>query len=105
MRRTRIALVIAFFALLAVTSTAFADTVRGKVVYADGTTAYANVAVTLETSAGRATVYTGSDGMFYLVRVPPGEYTVEVKSPREKKTITVVVSAAPYTDVPPVALN
>jgi len=103
MRHTAIALVL--FALLTITSTALADTVRGKVVYADGSTAYANVAVTLETSAGRATVYTGSDGMFYLVRVPPGQYSVEVKSPREKKTITVVVSAAPYTDVPPVVLN
>lgn len=104
MRRYSIALVL--ITLLSLASTALADTVRGKVVYADGSTAYANVAVTLVTGAGRSgTVYTGSDGMFYLVRVPPGQYTIEVKSPREKKAIPVVVDAKPYTDVAPVAMN
>lgn len=103
MRRYSIALVLIVLSLAA---TAHADTVRGQVVYTDGSTAYANVAVTLVTGSGRAaTVYTGSDGMFYLVRVPPGQYTIEVKSPREKKAIAVVVDAKPYTDVPPVAMN
>ena len=93
--------------LLLVASSAFAETLRGKVVYADGVTPYTNVAVALESpSVGRSgTVYTGSDGMFYLEKVPAGQYTMEVKTARETKTFKVVVQAQPYTDIPPVKMN
>ncbi|HEY0142062.1 MAG TPA: carboxypeptidase-like regulatory domain-containing protein [Thermoanaerobaculia bacterium] len=101
--RSRIVLTVVF--LLSLASTALAETVRGKVVYPDGSTAYPNVEVTLISGSGKATVLTGTDGMFHLVRVPPGQYRIEIKSPRETKAINVNVAAQPYTDLPPVALN
>jgi hypothetical protein len=103
MRRT-IAVLVVF--LLFATASAHADTVRGKVVYADGVTAYPNVAVTLQNSAGRSgTAYTGSDGMFYLEQIPAGEYTMEVKTAKETKTLKISVQPQPYTDVAPVKMN
>lgn len=101
--RSRIMFVVVL--VLALSQGAFAETVRGKVVYSDGATAYPNVEVTLISAAGKATVYTGSDGMFQLVRVPPGHYRVEIKSPRERKSLDITVAAQPYTDLPPVALD
>lgn len=99
--RTRIAIVLV---LLSLASTLCAETVRGKVVYADGVTAYANVEVTLVSKDGKATVYTGPDGMFQLVRVAPGQYRIDLRSGQAAKSVNIVVSAQPYTDLPPVTL-
>src|SRR5438552_159909 len=59
--------------LLAFAAAAAADTVRGKVVYTDGSTAYVNVAVTLKhVASGRsATVYSGTNAILSTATKPP----------------------------------
>lgn len=102
MRRT-ITLIVIITSLVA--SAAAAETLRGQVVHADGKTGYVNVAVTLDGGGKTGTVYTASDGMFYLQNVKPGEYTLSLRSANDAKAIKVVVAAKPYTDLPPVAMR
>ena len=98
-------IVLATLVLSLTASAALAETVRGKVVHPDGKTPYANVAVTLTTGAKAGTVYTGGDGMFYLQRVAPGQYTLTVKSPKATRRLEIVVTPRPYTDLAPVKLQ
>ena len=103
MRRTIFVTLIALF----VTSAAFGDFVRGKVVHPDGVTAQVNAAVTLESPAiGRSgTAYTGNDGMFQLENVPTGEYVMEIKTARATKRVRIVVEPKRYTDIAPVSIQ
>jgi hypothetical protein len=105
MRKTLSFLVI--LTAVSIASIAHAETVRGKIVYPDGVTPHVNVAVTLESAgSGRSgTVYSGSDGMFYLENVPPGQYSMEIKSPNETRTVPVVVARKDVNDVAPVAVK
>ena len=89
------------------TTTAGSDagTVRGLVVTADSAKLFAGAAVTLENKTlGRsATVYTGADGMYYLRNVPPGTYTLEVRTSTALKKYRVVIQPKPYVDIMPIS--
>lgn len=104
--RRRIALLIAvsmFAAAMAVAQST--STLRGKVVQADGTTAYAGVAVTLQSANGATSVYSASDGMFSLPNVPPGQYTLRVQTAHETKAFSIHVGPSPYTDLAPIRMR
>lgn len=100
MRRTIVLIIVMLAA-----SSALAETVRGKVLHPDGKTPYANVTVTLTAGAKAGTVYTGGDGMFYLDRVAPGQYTLTLKTAKETRRLEIVVARRPYTDVAPVKMK
>ena len=80
-------------ALILIAAAAGAATVRGTIQRPDGT-AYPAAAVTLDSAQfGRsATALTADDGVFQLRNVPPGDYTMEVKTRASvtKRQITVV---------------
>ena len=81
------------------------STLRGKVVQADGNTGYGGAAVTLKSGNGNASVYSANDGMFRLPNVPPGGYTLEVKTANETKSFRIQVVQAPYTDLAPIPMR
>lgn len=100
--RIRIAVVLV---LLTVTATAALADLRGKVTYPDDTP-HVKAAATIRSSSGAsATVYTGTDGIFLHPNIPAGEYTLEIRTPRDSRTLRITVTTAPITDVPPVKLN
>ena len=102
--RQRIAVLV--ITLCTYASAAFADTVRGKVVHPDGSTPYANVAIKVTGAAGASeVVYSGSDGLFQLENVPPGNYTMELTTRQEKKNIPISVKKQAYTDLPLVKMK
>jgi hypothetical protein len=101
--RTRIAFTL--FVLFLTATAAFAGDVRGKVTYPDGTP-YVKASVTIKSGSGQsATVYTGTDGMFLHPGIPAGEYTLEVKTPKDARSVPVRVTPDAYVDVPPVRVN
>jgi hypothetical protein len=102
--RQRIAVIV--ITLFTLASAALADTVRGKVVYPDGSTPYANVAIKVTGAAGSSeTVFSGSDGLFQLENVPPGNYTMELKTRQETKNVPISVQKQAYTDLPLVKMK
>ncbi|HEV7487844.1 MAG TPA: carboxypeptidase-like regulatory domain-containing protein [Thermoanaerobaculia bacterium] len=84
-------------------SAAEAATVRGKVLRPDG---HANpgAAVLLENPAigATATVYAAEDGVFTLRNVPPGGYTMKVKTGHGATAVSVSVAAQPTVNLPDV---
>jgi len=70
----------------------------------DSAKVYAGAAITLENKElGRsATVYSGADGMYYLRNVPPGTYTLEVRTTAALKKYRVVIQPKPYVDIMPI---
>jgi len=79
---------------------ATASTVRGKVLRTDGN-AYTGAQVTLENAAiGKtATAYTAEDGVFFLRNVPPGAYTMHVKTPKSMNKYAVTVTQDATSEV------
>ena len=79
--------------------------VRGKVARPDGK-ANVGAAVVLESAAIGATakVYTAQDGVFTLRNVPPGSYTLTVKTARTTKQFPVSVSSQPMVELAEVRL-
>jgi len=103
-RRLSVSLIVALLAA-AFASAQAATTVRGLVLAIDGTP-YPSAAITLKSaSAATPTVYTGRDGMFYVSNVPPGAYTMHVKTSRAEATFQVTASPQAYSDVPPVKVR
>jgi hypothetical protein len=92
--------------LVAVSAFASPTTVRGRVVAADGAP-YPSAAVTLKAASGAktSTVYTDRDGMFYIVNVVPGAYTMVVRTSRSETAFRVSAQPRPYSDVPPVRVR
>src|SRR2546421_12695205 len=89
--------------LVLLASAAEAATVRGKVLRPNG---YANAgaAVLLESPAigATATVYAAEDGVFTLRNVPPGDYTMKVKTSRGATAVRVSIAPQPAVSVPDV---
>lgn|SRR6266853_1010118 len=50
--------------------------------------------------------YTGRDGIYYIYRVPPGQYYLEISVPPRGPSFTYLIEAKPqsYTDVAPILL-
>jgi hypothetical protein len=47
--------------------------------------------------------YSGSDGMFYIYNVPPGNYTLEVfTNDKQPLRYSIRVLDKPYTDIAPI---
>jgi Carboxypeptidase regulatory-like domain len=84
--------------LLLSVATAEAANVRGRVLTANGAV-YPDVAITLQNrTVGRtATVFTAEDGLFQLHNIPPGNYVMEVKTPRTTKSVQISVTAPTET--------
>jgi hypothetical protein len=100
-RRLSVSLVVVLLAA-SIASAQAATTVRGRVLAIDGTP-YPSAAVTLKSaSAATPTVYTGSDGMFYVANVAPGAYTLYVKTSRSSATFQVTAKSQAYSDLAPV---
>jgi hypothetical protein len=93
--------------VLLVAANAFAaTTVRGRVLAADGTP-YPSAAVTLKSRSGAKTspVYTDREGMFYVVNVAPGAYTLVVRTSRSETPFSVSAQPRTYSDLPPVRVR
>jgi hypothetical protein len=84
-------------------SAAGASTVRGRVLRPDGRV-NPGAAVLLESPAIGATaiVYAAEDGVFTLRNVPPGRYTMKVRTGRGTKGFAVSVAAQPAVSLPDV---
>jgi hypothetical protein len=78
--------------LILVAAVAEAATVRGTVLQLNGK-ANSGAAVVLGNAAigATATVYAAEDGVFSLRNVPPGQYTMTVKTARSAKQVQVSV--------------
>jgi hypothetical protein len=89
--------------LILLASAAEATTVRGKVLRPNG---YANAgaAVLLESPAigETATVYAAEDGVFTLRNIPPGDYTMRVRTMRGATAVRVSIAAQPTVSLPDV---
>lgn len=89
------------FALLLtfIAAAAFAapTTIRGKVVTADGSTPYPDVEITVV--ANGQTVYTDSEGEFFVRNLQPGDYEITVKTSRSSTKHRITALAAPVTEV------
>jgi hypothetical protein len=85
---------------LGVAAAANATNVRGTVLHPNGA-AYAGATVTLENAAigTTAAVFTAEDGVFILRNVPPGQYTMHVRTPRSYKNVTVQVTQQATAEV------
>lgn len=85
--------------LLFIATAAFAapTTVRGKVVTPDGATPYPDVEITVD--AKGQTVYTDSDGEFFVRGLEPGQYEITVKTSRSTTKHRITALAQPTTEV------
>jgi hypothetical protein len=52
-------------------------------------------------------VYSGQDGMYYLYKIPPGQYTLHVygRPNSQPLTFAIQVSNQPWTDLAPIRLR
>lgn len=98
-------------AFLFLTESAFAGTVRGRLDRQGpyGIYPFSYVPVTLYSPIIRRTppAYTGSDGMYYLYNIPPGDYTLEiwVQGFRYQPiTYRIRVFNQRYTDIKPILM-
>ncbi len=93
-------------AIVLLAAAAQAATVRGKVRYSNGR-ACAGAAVTVVNAAQRSSTeaYSNEQGMFYLHNVPPGRYTLKVKTNRATKSVPITVAGADYSDAPAVTVE
>jgi hypothetical protein len=91
-------------------ASAYASTVRGMLFRRDGYgTAYAApyVGVSLYNSQqGRSSLaYSGTDGMYYLYNVPPGDYSLQIwLAPNRPVVYTIRVLNVPYVDIAPIQI-
>ena len=104
-------LAVAVTCWFAVVAPLYAGNVRGRVVRRgpQGDYPVGGVAIRVRQGANggwSGTVYTGQDGMYYLYKIPPGQFTLFVY-PRPNTpplTFAVQVSNQPWTDLAPVRL-
>lgn len=93
-------------ALVLLGTAAKAATVRGKVTYANGAVCSgAEVKVVDRSQRSSTEAYSDEQGMFYLHNVPPGRYTLRVKTNRKTKTVPITVAASEYCDAPAVTVE
>ena len=99
-----------FFLLLVAQASVYAGTVRGKLVRQDGSgksyaAAYVKVRLNNRKIGQSSFAYSGTDGMYYLYNVPPGEYTLEIWLGSDKRrTYTIRVLDQSYTDIAPISI-
>lgn len=93
-------------AIVLLAAAAHAATVRGKVTYSNGAAcAGAEVKVVDQSQRSSTEAYSDEQGMFYLHNVPPGRYTLKVKTNRSTKSVPITVVAAEYSDAPGVTVE
>ena len=94
--------------IAAVEAIAGGSTVRGRLVR-EGNYPAAGVEVSLlavNTKLGRSSrSYSGTDGMYYIRNVPPGEYDLELWVAKEPVTYRITVRDGEYTDIAPIVLR
>jgi hypothetical protein len=107
----RKAVTLSLFIVLGVVAAAgYAQTVRGQLVrsgpYGNYPVAYIPVTVFSQRMGRSSPSYTDPNGMYYLSKVPPGDYTLEIWiSPRRPPyTYDIHVNPRPFTDIRPILL-
>jgi len=82
------------------------STVRGRLVRR-GNYPAAGVELSLTSpSLGRSPKsYSGTDGMYYIRNVPPGNYTLELWVGKQPLTYNITVRPGEYTDIAPITLE
>jgi hypothetical protein len=82
------------------------STVRGRLVR-QGNYPAAGVEISLMNARlGRSPKsFSGSDGMFYIRNVPPGDYVLELWIAKQPQTFNISVRDAEYTDIAPIIVQ
>ena len=102
--------VLLFLLLLAGTSIAYAENVRGRIDFQDYHGYYSplpDIPVTVwshDYQQRSLPVYTGPDGMYYIYDIPPGPYRLELWVYRNQEPVTreIFIRSEQYmTDIPP----
>jgi hypothetical protein len=81
-------------------------TVRGRLTHRNGVPA-AGLTVTISNQQGArsAPAHSGTDGMYYLQNITPGQDYLEIwPSPGSKPLVYKITVAAPSTDLPQIAV-
>ena len=111
-----LSIILVLSTLLLFSGTAFAQggaTVRGRLVRRDAhgrvyPAAYIAVTLNNEKMGRSSPAYTDADGMYYLYRVPPGEYRLEIwlhQTPNPSFVYKIVVYDQSYTDISPIEIR
>lgn len=95
--------------LFFVTASAYAGTVRGRLdrqgPYGIYPTPYVPVTLYSPFYGRTSPAYTGTDGMYYIYNVPPGDYTLEIwiqGFSYQPITYGIRVFDQPYVDIRPI---
>jgi len=107
-RITSLATLLFLLTLVSAELFAGASTVRGRLVRRGPSGDYpaAGVEVSLyavSSKIGRSPkAYSGTDGMYYIPNVPPGQYRLELWVDKQPLTYDIAVRAEEYTDIAPI---
>jgi hypothetical protein len=101
LKALRLLLTLLLLLFIGITESA-AQTIRGQVVFRNGTPAVGVPVRVFNPHLGPSGfAFTGYDGLFYLNGIPPGDYQLQVFfNQRAMPPMPVRVFAAPHTDVP-----
>lgn len=93
-----------FVLLFVAQASAYAGTVRGMLLRRDGygkqyAAPYVKVSLNNQARGRSALAYSGTDGMYYLYNVPPGDYLLEIWTPTKLLRYKISVSNERYTDI------
>ena len=108
-RRLGIAFAVMMIAIAVAQAIAAAGTVRGQLYrMVNGKRVGANgIAVRLNNpkQGPSSSVYTNTEGMYFLYNIPPGQYTLEVTIAKNVKKYQITVENKPYTDIAPIEIK
>jgi len=108
-RRLGIAFAVMWMAIAMAHAIAAASTVRGQLYrMVNGKRVGANgIAVRLNhpQHGPSSSVYTNTEGMYFLYNIPPGQYTLEVTIAKNVKKYQITVENKPYTDIAPIEIK
>jgi hypothetical protein len=105
-RRGLAAAIVAVLAIVCMTAHADAQTVRGRLMKGAYPIAGIGVRVTSPTHGTSGVAYSGPDGMYYLVNIPPGTYTLQVLDiPRAPLLFQIIVHQQQWVDIAPIQVR
>lgn len=88
----------------AVTASAPAGVVRGRLVRNGYPAPHVGVSLYNQNMGRSSVAYTDREGMYYLYNVPPGHYYLEVWVSNQPLVYQIVVYNQSYTDIPPIGV-